>query len=141
MTIRNPGGVFEYDDADPAATASGSKMTSAKLWKYCPYSTQITDYNQDSRVPVGEKVYHPETGGRMHSYSLGGPMGWACADNACPYFLSTASTEVDQYGRKFVAASGTVGTAEDLATLSGSAQVVVRSRVVVSGTRQRYYEI
>ena len=38
---------------------SGSKTSAAKTWKYCPYSTQITNYNQDARVPQGEKVHHP----------------------------------------------------------------------------------
>ncbi len=54
---------------------SGSKSRSAKTWKYCPYSTQVTDYNGDARVPSGEKVYHNETEGRMHSDSTSGGMG------------------------------------------------------------------
>jgi hypothetical protein len=123
----------------PGPVVSGSKTGSANTWRYCPYSTQITDYNQDDTIPANEKIYHQETNGRMHTYSLGGPLGWVCASNDCPFYTGTASTAIDQYGRKFVVASGTTGTAEDLATLSGSVQVVTRSRNVVSGTR--YYQI
>lgn len=141
MVILHRGSVFEYDTASPSTVSSGSKSRSAKRWKYCPYSTQSTTYNQDSRVPQGEKTYHPETEGMMHSYSVNGVMGWACADNACSYFLSTATTTVTQHGRKFVAVSGTVGTTEALATLSGSVQHLQSPRTIVSGTRQRYYEI
>lgn len=141
MTILHRGSVFEYDDANPSSTVSGSKTTAAKTWKYCPYSTQITDYNQDSRVPGGEKVYHPETNGRMHSYSVNGVMGWVCADNACPYFLGTATTAVPQAGRRFRVSPSTqdCGTTAALATLSGSVQHLSIPRVIVPGTR--YYEI
>ena len=143
MAILHEGSVFEYDTSSPSTTVSGSKTRSAKTWKYCPYSTQITDYNQDARVPGGEKVYHPETNGRLHSYSLGGVMGWICADNACPYFLGIASTAVPQAGRRFQVAPSTqdCGTTQMLATLSGSVQHLTVPRVIVSGTRQRYYEI
>lgn len=119
---------------------SGSKVTAAHFWKYCPYSTQITNYNQDSRVPGGEKVYHGETEGRMHTWSLGpGTIGWVCADNDCPYYTGDAVTEVDQHGRRFVPASGTGCQPSDLPTLSGSVEHITQGRTIVSGTR--YYEI
>lgn len=118
---------------------SGSK-SGGKTFKYCPYSTQITNYNQDSRVPSGEKVFHSETDGRLHSYSISGIMGWTCADNDCPFFTGTASTAVSQAGRRFQPTTGTTAcTEQDLATLSGSVQHLNRDRVIVSGTR--YIEI
>lgn len=141
MVILHEGHVFEYDTTSPSTTVSGSKSRSAKCWKYCPYSIQITSFNQDSRVPEVEKVYHPETEGRMHSYSVAGVMGWVCADNACPYFLTTAVTAVAQKGRRFVPASGTTACPNDLPTLSGSVEHSTRNRTIVSGTRQRYFEI
>jgi len=134
MAILPSGGIFE-----PGPAVSGSKNTAAHCWKYCPYSTQITNYNGDSRVPGGEKVFHSETDGQLHSYSLGGPMGWACADNDCSFFTGAATTGVIQDGRKFVPASGTTACAEDLPTLSGSVAVVTGTRTIVSGTR--YLEI
>jgi hypothetical protein len=123
----------------PGVAVSGSKTTSAKTWKYCPYSTQITNYNQDSRVPSGEKVFHSETDGRLHVYSLRGGLGWVCADNDCSYFTGSATTEVIQQGRRFVASGTCVLTEQDLATLSGSVQHLTRGRTIVSGTR--YHEI
>lgn len=134
MPILPSGGIFQ-----PGPAVSGSKTRGAKTWKYCPYSTQITDYNQDSRVPSGEKVYHQETNGRMHTYSLGRVIGWVCADNGCSYYTGTATTEVTQAGRKFVPASGTTACPEDLPTLSGSVDHISQGRTIVSGTR--YYEI
>jgi hypothetical protein len=111
------------------AAVSGSKSTAAHCWKYCPYSTQITGYNSDSRVPEIEKTYHGETEGQMHSYSIGGPMGWVCADNDCAFYAGTATTEVTMHGRKFATASGiTVKTADDMATLSGSVQHLTQGR-------------
>ncbi len=123
------------------AAVSGSKNRGAKTFKYCPYSTQITDYSQDSRVPGGEKIHHGETGGRLHVYSLGGGVGWMCADNDCAYFVGSAVTEVIQQGRRKVyLPSGTCPTTEnDFTTLSGTVEAVDRGRVIVSGTR--YYEI
>jgi len=118
---------------------SGSKNTAAHCWKYCPYSTQITNYNEDSRIPGGEKVFHGETDGFLHSYSLGGPMGWVCADNDCSFFTGTATTTVNQSGRRFVPASGTTACPTDLPTLSGSVAVVTGTRTIVPGTR--YLEI
>lgn len=122
----------------PGPAVSGSKTTAAHLWKYCPYSTQITNYNQDARVPSGQKVHHGETSGRLHSYSLGGGMGWVCADNDCPYYTGVATTAVQQAGRKFIAFHCPL-TAEDLATLSGTVDHSTQGRTIVSGTR--YYEI
>jgi len=139
MTIINRGSVFEYDDASPSTTVSGSKDTAAHCWRYCPYSTQSTNYNSDSRVPEIEKTYHPETQGQLHSWSVGGAMGWTCADNACSYFLGTATTEVEQAGRRFQTTSGTGCEASDLPTLSGSVEHLTQGRRIVSGTR--YYEI
>ena len=126
---------------DPGTAVSGSKTRAAHCWKYCPYSTQITDFNQDSRIPDSEKVFHGETGGQMHSYSLGGGMGWACADNDCPFFTGTAVTEVPQAGRRFTfLPSGTCpATEQQFATLSGNVAHLTRGRIIVSGTR--YYEI
>ena len=147
VDIRNPDSVFEYDADSPSTAVSGSKTTAAHCWKYCPYSTQITNYSGDSRIPDVEKTFHSETSGFLHSYSLGGPMGWACADNGCSYFLTTATTALKQNGRKFVAtsianptltASGCVGS---LPTLSGSVNVISGTRTIVSGIRQRYFEI
>ncbi len=123
----------------PGAAVSGSKNTAAHCWKYCPYSTQITNYNGDSRIPGGEKVFHSETEGQLHSYSLGGPMGWVCADNDCSFFTGTATTAVAQNGRRFVPTSGTTACPEDLPTLSGSVVPVTGTRTIVPGTR--YYEI
>ncbi len=127
------------DTLDPAV--SGSKSRSAKTWKYCPYSTQITNYNQDSRVPDIEKTYHSETEGRMHSYSVGGMMGWACADNECSFVVGSAITEVVQFGRiKVYLPAGTCPkTEEDFTTLSGTVENVTQGRLIVSGTR--YFEI
>ncbi len=141
MTIIHRGSVFEFDDASPGTTVTGSKSTAAHCWKFCPYSTQITDYNQDSRVPEGEKTYHPETEGQLHSYSLGGGMGWVCADNACSFFLATTTTGVLQTGRRFVALpeGSCPQTADQLATLSGSVEHSLRNHTIVSGTR--YMEI
>lgn len=135
MVIINRGSIFEYDGAAPGTTVTGSKVRAAKTWKYCPYSTQVTDYNQDSRVPGGEKTYHEETNGRMHVYSLGGAFGWICADNGCSFFLGTATTELGQKGRKFVPASGTTACAEDLPTISGSVDHSLINRAIVPGTR------
>lgn len=124
---------------NPGPAVSGSKSRSAKTWKYCPYSTQIEDYNQDTRVPNGERTYHQETEGRLHTYSLGGVIGWVCADNECSYYVGTATTEVTQHGRRFVPTSGTTACPEDLPTLSGSVDHLTQGRTIVSGTR--YYEI
>ena len=119
---------------------SGSKVTAAHCWKYCPYSTQITGYNADTQIPTGEKTYHGETEGQMHTWSLGpGGIGWVCADNDCAYFAGTALTEVTQHGRRFITATGTGCSESDLATLSGSVQHLTQGRTIVSGTR--YYEI
>ncbi len=134
MAILPSGGIFI-----PGPAVSGSKNTAAHCWKYCPYSTQITNYNGDSRVPGGEKVFHSETDGQLHSYSLGGPMGWVCADNDCSFFTGTATTEVTQNGRRFVPTSGTTACPEDLPTLSGSVEHITNGRTIVSGTR--YFEI
>jgi hypothetical protein len=117
---------------------SGSKTNAAHLWKYCAYSTQSTNYNQDARVPSGQKTYHSETNGRMHTYSLGAGIGWICADNDCSYYKGTATTEVPQAGRRFVT-TGCVRTTQDFATLSGSVDHSTQGRTIVSGTR--YYEI
>jgi len=125
----------------PGPAVSGSKTRAAHCWKFCPYSTQITDYNQDSRVPLGEKTYHGETNGQMHSYNLGGAMGWVCADNDCSFFTGAATTEVGQAARrKIFLPSGTCpATEEDFSTLSGTIDHSTRGRTIVSGTR--YYEI
>jgi len=127
------------DPSDPAV--SGSKSRSSKTWKYCPYSTQITGYNEDARVPEIEKTYHSETEGGMHSYSIGGMMGWACADNDCSFVDGTATTEVPQHGRyKTYLPSGTCPqTEDDFATLSGTVNHVTSGRKIVAGTR--YFEI
>ncbi len=119
---------------------SGSKATAAHCWRYCPYSTQTIGYNADLRVPDIEKVFHSETDGQLHTYSLGGPIGWICADNDCSFFTGDATAEVTQHGRRFVPVSGTTcNTESDLATLSGSVEHLTRGRTIVSGTR--YYEI
>ncbi len=146
VDIRNEGSVFEFDADSPSTASSGSKTTAAHCWKYCPYSTQITNYNNDSQIPEVEKTFHSETAGQMHTYSLGGPIGWACADNGCSYFLGTATTAIStNKGRRFVAiptadptltTSGCVGS---LPTLSGSVDAVSGTRTIVSGTR--YLEI
>lgn len=133
MPILPQGNIFA-----PGPAVSGSKLTAAHKWKYCAYSTQITNYNQDSRVPSGQKVYHSETNGLMHSYSLGGGMGWICADNDCPYYTGVATTAVPQAGRRFVT-TGCVLTTQDFTTLSGSVDHSTQGRTIVSGTR--YYEI
>lgn len=130
--------LFQGNIFNTGPVVSGSKMR-GHCWKYCPYSTQITTYNQDSRVPAIEKVFHQETGGFLYTYSIGGPIGWVCPDNGCSFYLGTATTAVPQAGRKFVPASGTTSCAADLPTLSGSVRHLSIDRVVVSGTR--YYEI
>ena len=142
MTIQHRDSIFEFDDASPGDTVSGSKNRSVHCWKYCPYSTQGTNYNGDSRVPGGEKTYHPETEGQLHTYGLGGnSAGWVCADNACSFFLGTATTEVPQAGRTFnFLPSGTCPiTYDDFSTASGSGDHSTRGRTIVLGTR--YLEI
>ncbi|MBD3260701.1 MAG: hypothetical protein GF334_03355 [Candidatus Altiarchaeales archaeon] len=134
MPILPSGGIFE-----PGPVVSGSKVRGSKTWRYCPYSTQSTDLRQDTRVPEVEKVYHQETNGRMHTYSLGRGLGWVCADNGCSFYTGTATTEVDQAGRVFTPASGTTACPEDLPTLSGSVAHLTRGRTIVSGTR--YFQI
>ena len=123
------------------AVVSGSKDRSAHCWKYCPYSTQTIAYNGDTRVPDGERVYHSETQGFMHTYSLGGGLGWMCADNDCSYVTGAATTEVPQAGRRFTfLPSGTCPkTDDDFATISGTVELLSIPRKIVSGTR--YYEI
>ncbi len=142
MTIQHRSSIFEFDDTSFGTTTSGSKSRGAHCWKYCPYSTQTIGYNQDSRVPDGEKTYHPETEGQMHTYGLGPRgAGWICVDNACSFFLGTATTEVPQAGRTFnFLPSGTCPASEaDFSTLSGSVDHSTSGRTIVSGTR--YYEI
>jgi hypothetical protein len=142
MAITPQGDIFNPYGTPPEYTVaiSGSKVRGAKTWRYCPYSTQITDYNQNAEVPTPEKVYHQETNGRMHTYSLGGGyLGWVCADNDCPFYDGTATTEVTQHGRRFVPASGTTSCATDLPTLSGSVDDYQSGRKIVSGTR--YFQI
>lgn len=136
MSILPSGDIFAS-----GPVVSGSKTTAAHLWKYCPYSIQITNYNGDAKVPAPQKTYHSENQGRMHTYSLGpGGIGWVCADNGCSYYLGTATTLVIQHGRRFITTSGTTNyTEQDLATLSGSVQHLTQGRTIVSGTR--YYEI
>mgnify|MGYP001593096551 CR=1 FL=1 len=138
IRLRDRGPIFQFEGWPPAVV-SGSKTNNAHSWKFCPYSTQITNYNGDSRVSGGQKTFHSETNGWMHSYSVSGLMGWACADNGCSFFLGTATDEVDQAGRRFVPASGTTAGPLDLPTLSGSVQHLVIPRTIVSGTR--YLEI
>jgi len=128
---------------DPGPAVSGSK-SHGQTWKYCPYSTQITDYNQDSRVPEVEKVFHSETGGKMFMYSLGSPgPGWVCVDNDCPYYTGSAVTAVDQYGTRFTAASGTEWTEQGMTTLAGTTQTITAARPIpTSGSNTvRYFEI
>ncbi len=142
MILKNRDTVFEFENQSfpsMVTTASGSKLTSSHCWKLCPYSVQSTAQSFDTRVPGGEKTFHEETDGQLHSYSISGIMGWACADNGCSFFLGSAITKVDQRGRKFVAASGTICDANGLATLSGTVELVVKPRTIVSGTR--YLEI
>jgi len=142
MTIQHRNSIFEFDDTSFGTTVSGSKSRSVHCWKYCPYSTQITNYNGDSRIPSGEKTYHPETEGQMHTYALGPTgNGWICADNACAFFLGTATTEVQQAGRQFTfLPSGTCpATDDEFSTLSGTVDHTTQGRTIVSGTR--YYEI
>jgi len=135
MTILPSGGIFE-----PGPVVSGSKVRGAKTWRYCPYSTQITDYNQNAEVPGGEKVHHHETSGRMHTYSLGGGyLGWVCADNGCPYYIGTATTEVTQHGRRFVPTPGSTACADSDPAVSGTVEALEQGRTIVSGTR--YYQI
>jgi len=113
---------------------SGSKSRSAKTWKYCPYSTQITPYNGDTRVPEVEKVYHQETEGKMHSYSISGLMGWACADNDCPVFTGSAITEVFQFGVRFTPTSDACA-AGVVVGITGTHTVVSGARTIVPGSR------
>ncbi len=145
MVLKNSGTVFEFENQSfptLVTTESGSKSRASHCWKLCPYSTQSTNEAFDSRVPEIDKTYHEETEGELHSYSISGVMGWACADNGCSYFLGTTASgsTVDQRGRKFVVTPGTDGcTASGLAVLSGDAVLVVKPRNIVSGTR--YLEI
>ncbi len=142
MILRNQGSVFEYENtAFPSmvTTVSGGKLTASHCWKLCPYSTESTTEAFDTRIPGGEKTFHVETNGQLHSYSISGVMGWACADNGCSFFLGTATTKVDQRGRKFVASESVTCDENGLATLSGTVQLIVKPRTIVSGTR--YLEI
>jgi len=141
VDIQHRNSIFEFDADSLGTTFSGSK-DGGHCWKYCPYSTQGTNYNGDSRVPGGEKTYHPETQGFMHTGGLGSnSIGWVCADNACSYFLGTAITEVEQAGRQFnFLPSGTCPkTYDDFATSSGTIDHSTTGRTIVPGTR--YYEI
>ena len=125
----------------PGPAVSGSKTGAAHCWKFCPYSTQSTDFNQDSRIPEIEKTFHSETSGQLHTYSLGGGLGWACADNDCSFFTGTATTEVLQATRrKIFLPSGTCPATEmQFATLSGTIIHSTAKQIIVSGTR--YLEI
>ena len=135
MPVLPSGGIFE-----PGPVVSGSKVRGSKTWRYCPYSTQITDYNQNAEVPGGEKTYHQETNGRMHTYSLGGGyLGWVCADNGCSFYAGTATTEVTQHGRRFVPASGTTTNSGIDPAPTGTVAALEQGRSVVSGTR--YFQI
>ena len=135
MPILPSGDIFA-----PGPVVSGSKIRGTKTWRYCPYSTQIIDYNGDTSVPNIERSFHQETDGRLHTYSLGpGGIGWVCADNGCPYFTGTATTLVTQHGRKFSPPTGQTACPNDLPTLSGSVDALTQGRTIVSGTR--YYQI
>lgn len=141
MVILNPGSIFEYNTASPSTTVSGSKLIGAHCYKFCPYSTQIIVFSGDSQIPTAQKTFHGETSGFMHSYSLGGPMGWVCADNSCSFFLGTATSGIIQNGVSFVPTSGTTACPGDLPTLSGSVQPINIERKIVPTIRQRYFEI
>lgn len=134
MVVLPSGDIFA-----PGPVVSGSKLRAAKTWRYCPYSTQITDALQDTTIPEAEKVFHQETNGRLHSYSLGRGLGWVCADNGCPFFTGDAITEVNQQGRRFQPPLGQTACESDLPTLSGNVQHLVNPRTIVSGTR--YFQI
>lgn len=128
------------DDIFAAGPAISGSKSRGHTWRYCPYSTQITNYNQDSKVPEGEKTFHSETAGQMYSYSHGRHLGWICPDNDCNFYLGIATTEVTQHGRTFVVTSGTCPNDEQgLATISGSVRHRTQGRTVISGTR--YFEI
>jgi hypothetical protein len=131
--------ILPQGDLFAEGTAISGSKPHGKTYKYCPYSTQITDYNQDSRVPQAQKTFHSETGGRLYTYSLGGVIGWVCPDNDCSFFTGTAVIEVEQHGRKFVSTTDCAVTEEQLSTLSGSVQHLTQNRTIVSGTR--YMEI
>ncbi len=113
---------------------SGSKSRSAKTWKYCPYSIQTIEYNGDSRVPDGEKIYHQETEGKMHSYSISGVMGWACADNDCPFFTGSAITEVFQFAVRFTPTDDACIAGVPVG-ISGVHTVISGARTIVPGSR------
>lgn len=135
MPVLPSGGIFQS-----GPVVSGSKVRGTKTWRYCPYSTQITDYNQNSEVPGGEKIYHQETNGRMHTYSLGGGyLGWVCADNGCSFYTGTATTEVTQHGRRFVPASGTTCSSGIDPAPTGTVDALEQGRKIVTGTR--YFQI
>ena len=134
MVLLPQGDIFATGTA-----VSGSKRSGGHCWKYCPYSTQTVGYNADARVPNGEKVYHSETEGFMHSYSISGIMGWTCADNDCPFFTGDATTAVPQAGVKFAPPTGQTACPTDFPTLSGSVITSTKDRTIVSGTR--YIEI
>lgn len=122
----------------PGPVVSGSKPH-GRTWKYCPYSTQITDYNGDTRVPASDKAFHSETAGKLYTYSLGGGAGWVCPDNGCSFFLGTASGTVTQAGRRFEYTTSCPRTEADFATISGSVAHLNIERTIVSGSR--YFEI
>lgn len=123
----------------PGPSVSGSKPH-GKTFRYCPYSTQITDYNGDTTIPAGDKVFHGETGGKLYVYSLGRGAGWVCPDNDCPYYTGTFATttsgfEVNQEGREFNYLTGCPKTEADFATISGSVLHLNKGRKIVPGTR------
>jgi hypothetical protein len=126
------------DTFAPGPVISGSKPHGHR-WRYCAYSVQSTNYNQDSRVPFVEKTYHQETDGKMYSYGAGYLMGWVCPDNGCSFYLGTATTEVTQHGRVFTVSGTCPRTEQDFATLSGHVSHLTQGRVIVAGTR--YLEI
>lgn len=134
MPITPQGSIFA-----PGPAISGSKPH-GKTFRYCPYSTQITNYNGDTFIPAGDKVYHSETNGKMYTYSLGRGAGWICPDNDCPYYTGTFSAtvsgfEVPQAGRNFIYPSGCPRTEADFTTLSGAVDHSTAGRRIVPGSR------
>ena len=51
-------------------------------YKLCPYANE----NPISNNPM--KADHPETAGRMRTYSKGRALGWICWDDNCPYYTT-----------------------------------------------------
>lgn len=70
--------------------------------RMCPYATEdVTE-----RVPSAERTAHSDTEGAMVMAPGPNGYGWKCLSNECPFFLGTATTEVEQSTLELTCSSG-----------------------------------